>query len=112
MQRILNDPDHIVDEMLEGFVKAHPDLVKTTAHPRVLAAKEAPIDGKVGVVTGGGSGHKPWPLSATWGKICAMPQRWVRSVPPPRRLHFWTPSAQRTGARGLPASMGITPGII
>ena len=51
MQRILNDPDHIVDEMLEGFVKAHPDLVKTTAHPRVLAAKEAPIDGKVGVVT-------------------------------------------------------------
>ena len=45
MQRILNDPDHIVDEMLEGFVKAHPDLVKTTAHPRVLAAKEAPIAG-------------------------------------------------------------------
>ena len=59
MQRILNNPDNIVDEMLEGFVKNHGDIVKTTQHPRVIAAKEAPIDGKVGVVTGGGSGHKP-----------------------------------------------------
>ncbi|WP_418541183.1 dihydroxyacetone kinase subunit DhaK [Massilistercora timonensis] len=82
MQRILNDPDHIVDEMLEGFVKAHPDLVKTTAHPRVLAAKEAPIDGKVGVVTGGGSGHKPAFIgylgknlcdAAAVGEICTSP---------------------------------------
>ena len=55
MQRILNNPDNIVDEMLEGFVKNHGDIVKTTQHPRVIAAKEAPIDGKVGVVTGGGS---------------------------------------------------------
>ena len=59
MQRILNDPDHIVDEMLKGFVKTHSDIVKVTGHPRVLAAKAAPIRGKVGVVTGGGSGHKP-----------------------------------------------------
>lgn len=64
MQRILNDPDHIVDEMLSGFVKAHPEIVKPTAHSRVLAAKNAPVDGKVGVVTGGGSGHKPAFLDA------------------------------------------------
>ena len=36
MQRILNNPDHIVDEMLEGFVKTHSDIVKKTNHPRVL----------------------------------------------------------------------------
>ena len=59
MQRILNNPDDIVDEMLEGFVKTHSDFIKTTSHPRVVAAKAAPIEGKVGVVTGGGSGHKP-----------------------------------------------------
>ena len=59
MQRILNNPDNIVDEMLEGFVKNHGDIVKKTNHPRVLAAVAAPVEGKVGVVTGGGSGHKP-----------------------------------------------------
>ena len=59
MQRILNNPDHIVDEMLEGFVKNHRDIVKQTSHPRVIAKINAPIVGKVGIVTGGGSGHKP-----------------------------------------------------
>lgn len=58
MQRILNDPDNIVDEMLQGFFKAHSDLVERTSNPRVVKAKNIPRD-KVGVVTGGGSGHKP-----------------------------------------------------
>ena len=64
MQRILNNPDNIVDEMLEGFVKTHSDIVKLVKtsedNPRgVIAAVNAPQAGKVGVVTGGGSGHKP-----------------------------------------------------
>lgn len=64
MQRILNNPDHIVDEMLQGFVKNHGDIVKLVKtsedNPRgVIAAVNAPQAGKVGVVTGGGSGHKP-----------------------------------------------------
>lgn len=59
MQRILNDPDVIVDEMLKGFLKAHSDIVeKSDANPRVIKAKNIPAD-KVGVITGGGSGHKP-----------------------------------------------------
>lgn len=82
MQRILNNPDNIVDEMLEGFVKTHGDIVKTTFHPRVIAAKETPISGKVGVVTGGGSGHKPAFIgyvgdnmcdAAAVGEICSSP---------------------------------------
>lgn len=59
MQRLINDPNLVVDDMLKGFVKAHPDLVTTTDNPRVLKVKAAPIANKVGVVTGGGSGHKP-----------------------------------------------------
>ena len=59
MQRIINDPEQVVDDMLKGYVKAHGDLVAATDNPRVLKAKSAPISGKVGVVTGGGSGHKP-----------------------------------------------------
>lgn len=58
MQRILNNPDDIVDEMLKGFVKVHSDIVTTTVNPRVIKRKEIPA-GKVGIATGGGSGHKP-----------------------------------------------------
>jgi dihydroxyacetone kinase-like protein len=60
MQRIINDPNLVVEEMLRGFVKSRPDLVSAVPeNPRVLKYVEAPIKGKVGVVTGGGSGHKP-----------------------------------------------------
>lgn len=58
MQRILNQPDDIVDEMLKGFVKTHGDIVTPTTNPRVLRRLELPGN-SVGVVTGGGSGHKP-----------------------------------------------------
>lgn len=58
MQRILNDPDNIVDEMLRGFLKTHADIVEATDNPRVIRSKES-TKGRVGVVTGGGSGHKP-----------------------------------------------------
>ena len=57
--RIVNNPDYVVEDMLKGFVKAHPDIVAATDNPRVLKYAGAPIENKVGIVTGGGSGHKP-----------------------------------------------------
>lgn len=59
MQRIINNPDLVVEEMLKGFVQAHPDIVAVTDNPRVLRYVHAPVRDKVGIVTGGGSGHKP-----------------------------------------------------
>jgi dihydroxyacetone kinase-like protein len=59
MQKIINNPNSVVDEMLEGFSGAYPDLVTSTENSRVLKYKETPVQGKVGIVTGGGSGHKP-----------------------------------------------------
>jgi dihydroxyacetone kinase-like protein len=59
MQRIYNNPDNLVNEMVEGFLKSHPDIVTSTPNPRVLKYIKTPIQGKVGIVTGGGSGHKP-----------------------------------------------------
>ena len=59
MQRIINNPDLVVEDMLQGFVKSHEDIVSSTPDSRVLKYKNAPVNGKVGVVTGGGSGHKP-----------------------------------------------------
>lgn len=58
MQRILNDPDNIVDEMLEGFLKCHTGMVERTGNSRVVRST-CSTTGRVGVVTGGGSGHKP-----------------------------------------------------
>ena len=58
MQRILNNPDDIVDEMLNGFVRTHSDIVERTDNKRVIKSTEK-TEGRVGVVTGGGSGHKP-----------------------------------------------------
>ena len=81
MQRIMNNPDNIVDEMLKGFLKAHSDIVESTENGRVVKAKDIP-EGKVGVVTGGGSGHKPAFVgyvgknmcdAAAVGEICSSP---------------------------------------
>lgn len=59
MQKIINNPACVVDEMLEGYIKANCDLVASTENERVLKYVNAPIKNKVGIVTGGGSGHKP-----------------------------------------------------
>ena len=69
MQRILNNPDDVVDEMLKGFVKAHSDLVVATNNPRVIRLKNIP-PGKVGLVTGGGSGHKPAFIGYVGENLC------------------------------------------
>ncbi|MCL2684052.1 MAG: dihydroxyacetone kinase subunit DhaK [Synergistaceae bacterium] len=58
MQRILNDPNNVVDDMLKGYLKAHADLVQATDNPRTLLSANPPKD-RVAIVTGGGSGHKP-----------------------------------------------------
>ncbi|PRD44807.1 dihydroxyacetone kinase [Phyllobacterium phragmitis] len=59
MQRFINNPDEVVEDTVKGFVKAHSDIVRLAENPRVIAARNAPYQGKVGVVTGGGSGHEP-----------------------------------------------------
>lgn len=59
MQRFVNNPDEVVEDTVKGFVKAHRDIVRLAENPRVVVARGAPVAGKVGVVTGGGSGHEP-----------------------------------------------------
>ncbi len=59
MQKFINNPSMVVEEMLEAYLKVHTDLVSPTENERVIKYKYAPVEGKVGIVTGGGSGHKP-----------------------------------------------------
>ncbi|WP_416149813.1 dihydroxyacetone kinase subunit DhaK [Salipaludibacillus sp. HK11] len=59
MKKILNDVNAVVDEMLEGMVAAHPKQLRRIEGTTVLVRVDAPIKGKVGMVSGGGSGHEP-----------------------------------------------------
>lgn len=60
LNRVINNPDHVVEDMLAGWLQAHSDrVVAMPANPRVVKRVQAPERGKVGVVTGGGSGHEP-----------------------------------------------------
>lgn len=59
MKKLINDTDSVVDEMLDGMVAAYPDRLRRLPDTQVLVRENASIDGKVGVVSGGGSGHEP-----------------------------------------------------
>jgi dihydroxyacetone kinase-like protein len=59
MKKLINDPRSVVDESVEGFGLAHADLVTVSADPKYVTRKDAPVSGKVGLLSGGGSGHEP-----------------------------------------------------
>jgi dihydroxyacetone kinase-like protein len=59
-QKLINDGNAAVDEMLEGVIAAHGDMLWRPDHaPRAVVARHGPKEGKVAVVIGGGSGHEP-----------------------------------------------------
>jgi phosphoenolpyruvate---glycerone phosphotransferase subunit DhaK len=59
MKKLINDPRAVVDESVEGFGLAHADIVTVSPDPKFITRKDAPVAGKVGLVSGGGSGHEP-----------------------------------------------------
>jgi len=59
VKKILNDPNTYVTEMLEGLIRAHPDQLAFADDVHAIVRADAPVDGKVALATGGGSGHLP-----------------------------------------------------
>ncbi|QJA08534.1 dihydroxyacetone kinase subunit DhaK [Romboutsia sp. CE17] len=59
MKKIINDPNNVVADMIEGLVLAHPNYIRKSDNGNILVRKDAPVSGKVGLVSGGGSGHEP-----------------------------------------------------
>ena len=59
MKKFLNDPADIVRESLRGLALAHADLLRYDEDGRYVARKDAPKQGKVALISGGGSGHEP-----------------------------------------------------
>jgi dihydroxyacetone kinase-like protein len=59
VKKFINDPDAVVPEALAGVAAAHPDLVRVDLANQLVIRADAPVAGKVGLVSGGGSGHEP-----------------------------------------------------
>lgn len=59
MKKLINSPEDVVREELEGIALAHGDRLRVSFDPFYIYRKDAPVRGKVGLVSGGGSGHEP-----------------------------------------------------
>lgn len=72
MKKLINDSEYFVDEMLEGLLLAHSDLLRSASPDnRALVRADAPLAGQVGIVTGGGSGHLPVFLGYVGKGLCS-----------------------------------------
>lgn len=59
MKKLINKPEDVVVEAMRGIEAAHHDLVRVCYDPNYIVRADAPVPGKVGLVSGGGSGHEP-----------------------------------------------------
>ena len=59
MKKLINDPQNVVLESLEGLALAHADILKVSFEPVYVVRADGPVQGKVAIVSGGGSGHEP-----------------------------------------------------
>ncbi|GAB3059681.1 dihydroxyacetone kinase subunit DhaK [Virgibacillus ainsalahensis] len=59
MKKIINDPNQVVQDMIQGLAAAYPNAVKQIEGTMGIVRSDAPVEGKVGIVSGGGSGHEP-----------------------------------------------------
>ena len=72
MKKIINDPEAFVDEVLDGLLLAHGDRLRAASDDRrALVRADAPAQGRVGIVTGGGSGHLPTFLGYVGEGLCS-----------------------------------------
>ena len=58
MKKLINSPDDVVKDALRGMAAAHPEL-RVDVENQIVYRADAPITNKVGLISGGGSGHEP-----------------------------------------------------
>ena len=59
MKKLINKPEDVVKEELEGMALAYPGMIKVSLEPKFVYRADAPVQGKVALISGGGSGHEP-----------------------------------------------------
>ena len=89
MKKFLNNPEDFVDEMLEGIYLAHPEVTHVGDDLRCFV-RTNPVPGKVGLVTGGGSGHLPLFLGISWARTCWTARAWAACFSRRHPSRCWT----------------------
>jgi len=105
VKKFINDPTRVVEEMVEGYAAAHSAKVRLLSEARVIARADAPVKGKVGVVTGGGSGHKPAFIGYVGkGMVDAVAAGEIFTSPP--ALAFYHAFKAAEGGKGVACLFG------
>lgn len=105
MKKFINDPFNLVDEMLEGFLAVHCKKIQKIADVRSIARTDAPVFGKVGVISGGGSGHKPAFIGfCGTGMLDAVAVGEIFTSPPPMACYEAAKAAD--GGKGVLILLG------
>jgi len=105
MKKFINKYENLIEEMLAGYVAANSKKVKRLPTERVLVRTDAPVQGKVGVITGGGSGHKPAFIGYIGkGLLDAVAVGDIFAAPPVQRCYEAIKAAD--GGRGVLICIG------
>jgi dihydroxyacetone kinase len=100
MKKLINSPDDVASETMEGLVAAFPQSVRSLEGVRAIVRRDAPIQGKVAVVTGGGSGHEPmWWCYVGRGMPDASIVGNIFAAPPPSPIYQTAKAVD--GGRGV-----------
>ncbi len=100
MKKLINNPDDVASETMEGLVLAFPESVRSLDGVRAIVRRDAPIQGKVAVVTGGGSGHEPmWWCYVGRGMPDASIAGNIFAAPPPGPIYQTAKAVD--GGRGV-----------
>src|ERR1700756_1314745 len=100
MKKLINSPENVVHEAMQGMVAAHGDLLKAHFDPNFLLRADAPVKGKVAIVSGGGSGHEPMHGGFVGkGMLDAACPGAVFSSPTPDQMHEATKAVN--GGKGV-----------
>src|SRR5256885_7563717 len=99
MKKLINQTENVVKEALEGMQALHPELLRVDYENQIIVRADAPVRGKVGVISGGGSGHEPMHGGFVGrGMLDAACPRAVFSSPVPAQILAATRRA--TGSAG------------
>src|SRR2546425_681908 len=91
MKKLINDPENVVREELSGIARAHGDRVEVHIDPHYIVRTDAPVQGKVALVSGGGSGHEPMHGGFVWmGMLDAACPGEVFTSPTPDQMEAAT----------------------
>ncbi|MGK2927746.1 MAG: dihydroxyacetone kinase subunit DhaK [Lysobacterales bacterium] len=83
MKKFVNDPAQFVPEMMEGVAMANPDMLEYDAEFAIIKRRDRPVDDKVSVIQGSGSGHEPAHIMAVGpGMLDAASPGNVFAAPP------------------------------